>query len=270
MESIKLALSIPFRLDGTPQAFPGEVFHFNPAVKRAYLQALHTELTAAAADFAESEVTWLELSAGFVFLEYDQLQELLQHIRAQFRVAADVVVTGCCEPGRISTGVLNFCKNAKMQDLTLLYRCADPAWQQARGLLPAGIELEHSRSVFEHSMFRHYSLLLDAEGQTEAQWKRTLHDAAASIPQSIRLQNADAAALEQAARLLPELGYHPAEPTQFLYKDAKPLPPQPATVLGCGLGAESRMDGLRCRNTTDLEQYLRHSGQIELIAQVME
>ena len=270
MESIKLALSIPFRLDGTPQDFPGEVFRFNPAVKRAYLQALHTELTAAAADFKDSQITWLDFSAGFVFLEYDQLQELVQHVRAQFQLASDAVVTACCEPGRISTGVLNFCKNVKMQDLTLLYRCADPAWSQAHGLLPAGIELEHSRSVFEHSMFRHYSLLLDANGQTKAQWKKTLREAAASIPQSIRLQNADAAAQTQAAGLLPELGYHAVGDGLYLYKDAQPLPEVPATVLGCGLGAVSCLDGLRCRNTTELEQYLRHSGQIELIAQVME
>lgn len=270
MESIKLALAIPFRLDGTPQDFPGEVFHFNPAVKRAYLQALHTELTAAAADFADSEIVWLEFSAGFAFLEYDQLQELVRRVRAQFHMAPDAVITASCEPGRISTGVLNFCKNVKMRDLTLLYRCADPAWGQARGLLPACIELEHSRSVFEHSMFRHYSLLLDAQGQTEAQWKRTLHDAAVSIPQSIRLQNADAAALAQADTLLAGQGYRAAGEAVYLYKDAQPLPAQPDTVLGCGLGAESWMDGLHCRNTTDLELYLRCSGEIEKIAQVTE
>lgn len=270
MESIRLELAIPFRLDGEPQNFPGEVFHFAPAVKRAYLKALTTELTAAAVDLTDSEITWVDFSAGFVFLEYEQLQDLMRHIRASFRVAQDVVVTACCEPGRISTGVLNFCKNAKMRDLTLLYRCADPAWGKARGLLPANIELSHSRSVFEHSMFRQYSLLVDAQGQTAAQWKQTLHDAAGSIPQSIRLRNAEGDPAAQAQKILPEHGYHAAGEMTYLYKDAKPLPSVPATVLGCGLGAESRMDGLRCRNTTDLDQYLRYSGEIEKIAHIVE
>lgn len=269
MESIKLSLSLPFRLDGTPQQFPGEVFHFNPAVKKAYLEALSTELAAAAADFADSQLTWLELSAGFVFLEFDQLMELVRRVKAEFHTTPELTVTASCEPGRISTGVLNFCKNVQMQDLQVLYRCSDPVWAQQRRLMPAKVEMEHSRSVFEHSMFRHYSLLLDADGQTVQSWKQTLRDAAASLPQRILLQNADAGQLAEAAEVLPQFDYSALSEGLYLYKDAAPLPAEPVTVLGCGLGAVSAMDGLRCRNTTDLELYLRHSGEIEKIATVL-
>lgn len=268
MEPIKLTLSIPFRLDGTPQQFPGEVFHFTSSLKSAYLQALKAELFSAAPDLADCEIVWLELSAGFVFLDYEQLMELVRLVRQQFHTAESLMITACCEPGRISTGTLNFCKNVQMQDLSILYRCSDPLWAAQNGLLPAKVEMEHSRSVFEHSVFQRYSLLLDAQGQTAEQWKATLYDAAGAAPQRISLCHAQDAHRSTADVLLSSFGYR-QEGGQYLAKNALPLPAEPASVLGCGLGAVSCLDGLRCQNTSDLALYLKHSAQIEKIATLL-
>lgn len=219
-------------------------------------------------DLTDCEIVWLELSSGFVFLDYEQLMDLVRLVRQKFHTAEPLVITACCEPGRISTGTLNFCKNIQMQDLTLLYRCSDPVWAAQNHLPPAKVEMEHSRRVFEHSVFQRYSLALDAQSQTAKQWKTTLYDAAGAAPQRISLCHVQDTHRSVADAILPSFGYQ-QKGGQYLAKNVQPLPTAPISILGCGLGAVSCLDGLRCQNTSDLARYLKYSAEIEKIATLL-
>lgn len=272
MEQLELRLSIPFRLDGQPDQWPGCIFHYNNRLKALYTDALIREL-AAAANGEEAQIGAVTLEGCFFLLEYEQLMEIARTIRGHFSLAERVIWRAHCEPGRLSTGVLNFCKNVGFYELCIDYRTSSPDEARALGFPPAYTEMQHTKQVLDHSVFRRFSLLLEEAGcnQTDAVWKETLREAAGFGPMAIRLPATIAKSRWEAAM------------QRLAAADYKPLPGDPSIfvkqgmefesgntqsgILGCGLGAVTRLDGLACQNTNDLELYLQASADFTKIAQ---
>lgn len=271
MAQLELRLSIPFRLDGRPEQWPGCIFHYNNRLKSLYTDALMREL-AAAADGEDAQIGFVTLEGCFFLLEYEQLMEIARTIRRHFSLTERVKWRAHCEPGRLSTGVLNFCKNMSFYELCIDYRTSSPDEARMLGLAPARIEMQHTKQVLDHSVFGRFSLLLAGGdcNRTDAVWKETLRDAAGFGPMAIRIPAAVAGErYETAMRQLAVADYRPlpADPDVFIKKGMDFEPgDMPEAVLGCGLGAVTRLDGLACQNTDDLELYLHASADFAKIA----
>ncbi len=271
MAQLELRLSIPFRLDGRPEQWPGCIFHYNNRLKSLYTDALMREL-AAAADGEDAQIGFVTLEGCFFLLEYEQLMEIARTIRRHFSLTERVKWRAHCEPGRLSTGILNFCKNMDFYELCIDYRTSSLDEAQTLGFPPARTEMQHTKQVLDHSVFRRFSLLLEGEycNQTDAAWKETLRDAAGFGPIAIRLPvDVTDKRYEMAMQKLAAADYRPlpADTAVFVKKEMDFEPDTAADgILGCGLGAVTRLDGLACQNTYDLEFYLQHSADYTKIA----
>ncbi len=271
MEQLELRLSVPFRLDGQPEQWPGCIFHYNNRQKALYVEALIREIESAA-DGEDAVISAVTLEGCFFLLEYEQLMEIARTIRRHFSLAERMIWRAHCEPGRLSTGVLNFCKNMGFYELCIDYRTSSPEEAKALGFPPAYTEMQHTKQVLDQSVFDRFSLRLAGDGcnRTDAVWNRTLREAAGFGPMAIRLPaTVTEARRETAMQKLAAAGYRllPGKPAVFVKKDMDFEPRKEHNgILGCGLGAVTRLDGLACQNTDDLELYLQASADFARIA----
>lgn len=282
MEQLELKISFPFRLDGKREQWPECIFHYNSQMKEFYTEALKKELAAASEDAEDACICAVTLEGCFFLMEYEQLMDVAQTVRRHFTLAEDVIWSAHCEPGRLSTGILNFCKNVKMKELCLDYRTSSVEEAKKLEYPPAHTEMQHTKQVLEHSVFTDFTIAIGGVGcnQTEEIWSETLQDVGGFAPMAIRLAaDTSEEKIESAAKRLAGFGYEPyipetgssehaQNPSKVFVRQGRtfPVAPPPDGTIGCGLGAITRLDGMACQNTLDFPLYLEASDQIARIA----
>ena len=279
-ESLKLAISTPFRSFGCASRFPDSLFGAGEATKAAYTDALVAEISRAAAGMDEMLVDEVELCCGPAScLSSGQLARVMRTVRTNFNLAEDVLVHGIEVPGGLSVDHAGFCKNNHVSYLEIEQLSADPLALKALGLPSANDACVMCFQVAYFTGAPCLGILLDASLDKDMRrWHASINQALGRSPLFVRacgLAGADAQerveALEAACARhgMSRVGAGALDaPGTLVFgqEGFAGLPGPHENQLGFGLNAVSHFDGVSFKNTGDLSTYTAHSTDFTAIA----
>ena len=288
METISLYIHIPLCVKKCAYcdfaSFAGRM-----AQRAPYVQAVCREIRTQAAFFGCRRVQTVFFGGGTpTLLTGEQVQAILDTVRACFALAADAEITMEGNPGTLTLDRLRAYRQAGVNRLSLGVQSMDDGLLADIGRIHTGAEAEQAVRMAREAGFDNLNLdlMLGLPGQTALQWKDTLERSIALAPEhlscyslileegtplfdSVRsgtcapLPDEDALAQMDAltAALTRAAGYAQYEVSNYakpgracrhniVYWECLPY-------LGVGLGAHSDLDGRRFYNPADWEAYLR-------------
>ena len=296
--AIALRLNIPFR--PAPCSYRGGVTlpAGDARHRRAYFEALHREVEAAAPDFDDCIVSAVWVGEGIAGHMCDEgLAELLRALPRMFAMADDVEITVTAHPGMVSVETLNACKRGRVTRLAIEYDTASPSEWTALGRFIDPSAMDTTSMVLGRSaretLALDFSIAIGAPGQTYASLRRSIEKAIGFGASHVTLQmigqdRLDGAASARASRnethvqllgyataFLTARGFDQYLPRLFARKGASccyaMMESGGSDILGFGLGAKTRFLGTLAENTSDLGVYQAYSAVPErCIAWVMQ
>lgn len=264
--------------------------------RERYVQAVCRELRAQAAFFGRRSVRTVFFGGGTpTLLEGDQVQAIMDTLRACFDLLPDAEITMEGNPGTLSMENLRAYRAAGVNRLSLGVQSMDDGLLAAIGRIHTAQQAQEAVYMAREAGFENINLdlMLGLPGQTAQQWEQTLAQAialnpdhlscysliledgtplaasveagsCAPVPDEETMEEMDAAT----ARLTQMAGYAQYEVSNYarlgracrhniVYWECLPY-------LGVGLDAHSDMDGRRFYNPESWEAYLQmaESGDI--------
>ena len=187
MHPISIYIHIPFCVrkcaycDFT--SFPGR-----GAQMETYLSAVCREMRAQAAFFGRRPVRTVFLGGGTpTLMTGDQVQRLLDALRACFDLAPDAEITMEGNPGTVTAQSLAAYRAAGVNRLSLGVQSLDDGLLAAIGRIHTAAQAREAVRLARAAGFENVSLdlMLGLPGQSAAQWERTLGEAIALAPEHL-------------------------------------------------------------------------------------
>jgi oxygen-independent coproporphyrinogen-3 oxidase len=288
MRRVLLKLNVPFCLHSCPFCTRPVLTGWDSARSHAYLQALQAELAANAEQFSDCRIEAVRWGGGTASMANgEDIAETMRLLRTTYAVAEDCAVTMRAAICNFSGASMPWFKRAGIQRFDLEMLSLEPL---SFGTLNKTDALGDFPVVCDHFLrsARNNNLgVVLLYGHTEvsrASFRRSVLMAMRSHAVHVRLQCCEgkdyggdesaAEAVAEAGELLAAEGYHEYLPQQFArpgYEDRylQGLASD-GEVLGFGLGARTRFEGVCSTNTTDLATYLAHSGDYTQITASVE
>ena len=267
----------------------------NPAVMEAYVDALRREMEAAAPDYADCEVQAARIGGGIASHAADEpLGLLLRDMRGWFRFAEDAPVIFTVHPGMVSVETLTACRRGGVTELDVDYCTSDPFESELMGRFLPPEAMNTTMMVLGNApLSLSFEIMTGLPGQSETSLLRTLNQVKAYGAKEIVLRPLEiipgtklagqAAAL--AASSSPRRHLPNEKEREALWQSAQAwcvkegyasvvsgryalpgygsryhrLLAQGMSLLGFGVNAVTRMDGVEAVNTGDLNTYIRFS-----------
>lgn len=255
-------------------------------LRYAYADALQRELEASAPDFQDAPVEAVWVGGGIAAHMFDDaLGALLKRLPRLMPVAPDAEITITAHPGMVSVETLNACRRGGVSRLNLDFATANPAEYRRLGRFLDPSALDVTMTVLGSSALSlGFDLVVGIEGQTDESLRRSIDHVLKRGARHLSLfplergdgrdgdsDAARAAWLETRAELLgfatallTARGFTQYAPHRFAVAGEASrylaLEHAGANVLGLGLGARTRLDGVCSVNTDDLGRYLAHTG----------
>ena len=250
-----------------------------------YMLALALEMKANAEEFSDCEIQAVRLDGGSAsIVNGSDTEKLLRYLEKAYKTVENLPVSMLTCPADINGANMPFYNRAKItrydlemyslepQDFATLDTLNFMDWIPyiSNGFLHAartnsmGFVLLYGKKNVSKYGFRHSVLETIRRPVSHVILRRCQGDDAMSDDE-VKEQ------LEMAAGKFSEAGYveylpqtwaKPGMEDRFLKAKA-----EGADMIGFGLGAQTRIDGVTSTNTTDLEKYLEHSGEFELITE---
>lgn len=282
---VAMTLSVPFMTRRPP--FDARQIIEGRDTKRIhdYALALALELQANASEFEDCRVTGIRLDGGSAsMIEGSDLERLLKLVRACYDVDEGAPITLRTCPADINGANMPFFNRSHIARYDLELYSLEPQDFQYLQTLNYMDQMPYISSGFLRAQQReNMGFILLCGKKTISRWgfRRSIlgavrrpvchvilqrcagEDALDEDGVQAQIAEADALLGERGLRqYLPGIWALPGHEDNVLIARHKG-----AEVLGFGLGAETRIDGAVSRNTMDLERYLRHSGEYEVITE---
>lgn len=297
-ELTPVILSIQTPFYPIPSSYDKRCLHpmSNPALLEAYADALRREIEAAAPDYADCLVEAVQVGGGIAGHAFDeQLGALLRDMHSWFHFAPDAEISLEVHPGMVSVDTLTACRRGKVTTLRVDYATADVFESEAMGRFLPPSAMDTTRMILANATVRlSFDLLVGLPGQSAGSLVHTLEKAAAYGAAEIVLHSLElvpgtpfadrqaaayaastsprkhlpnekerAALWQSAEEWLDAHGYHPTVPGRYAQEGGASrfhqLKAEKHALLGFGVGAHTRMDGVEAVNISGLEEYIRYS-----------
>lgn len=272
------------------------------ALMEDYVRALRREIESSAADYDDCEIRAVKVGGGIAGHAADEeLGKLLRDLRELFTFSEDAQMVLNVHPGMISAETLLACRRGQVDWLSVDYATADPNESEALGRFLPPSAMDTSLLVLRSSSLKlSFDVLLGLPGQSRASLRRTLDTVLGygaervvlrrleAIPgtefaakdlerfrssSSPRLRLPDDSDCENLRQYAEEYLHancfldrrehcFTRENERFLFEEKEE---KRWAQIGFGLGARTQIDGIDARNITDMEVYLHHSDEPEII-----
>ena len=282
-QSVVMKLNVPFCTKKPSFVGKNLIETGDTGLVHRYVLALATELAANAEEFADCRVEAIRLGGGTASImsggDFDQLCRL---IRERYDVAENAPITMRCSPANINGANQPFYNRCHVSRYDLELYSLEPQDFIHLDYLNYMEQLPYISSGFLRASQRPvmgFVLLYGKKTISKWGFRRSVLETTRRPVSHVILQKcvgedqldaaACAAQLSEAAEILSTAGYHEYLPQrwakegsedQFWQKAASGVP-----VLGFGLGSVTDIDGATSSNTTDLERYLKYSGDFRAI-----
>ena len=254
--------------------------------QRAYTQALLREIRVLG-QRTEAAVSTIFIGGGTpTVLRADWMEEILDQLRASFRLLPEAEISMEANPGTVTPEKLKAYLRGGVNRISFGCQSADNEELRLLGRIHSWEEFLESFSMAREAGFANINvdLMSGLPGQTAASWERTLRRAAALGPEHISAysliieegtpfaqrplplpdEEEERLMYERTGQILKEYGMEQYEISNYArpgyacrhnigYWTGK-------EYLGMGLGSSSLMEGERFSNTSDMKEYLEDSG----------
>lgn len=282
MKPVEITVRIPFCIsDGCTICPHGSLTGQPSATWHAYMQALLREIEAGAPEFAGQSVRSVHLTGGVsAAVDGQDIDAVLTALHRHFAFAPDAQTVITAYPGAVNVPTVRGCQKHHVTAIDVELFSVNPRERSACGLAGSVEDMDLTQYVLFSTGFSGLSvtLLYGMPGQTELMLRKSLGRAAGYEPRYLSVlpcgdaspvtdTGSDARVLADA--YLAQQGYTCYAPGRYA-RGAEPLrcflpPADDADAVGFGLGAYTRIDGLTCRNTLVLSEYIAHADEPEVI-----
>lgn len=285
MREIQLYLHIPFciRKCGYCDFLSGPA---DERAQRAYTEALLREIRVLG-QRTEAAVSTVFIGGGTPsVLRADWMEEILDQLRASFRLLPEAEISMEANPGTVTPEKLKAYLRGGVNRISFGCQSADNEELRLLGRIHSWEEFLESFSMAREAGFANINvdLMSGLPNQTAASWERTLRRTAALGPEHISAysliieegtpfaqrplplpdEEEERLMYERTGQILKEYGMEQYEISNYArpgyacrhnigYWTGK-------EYLGMGLGSSSLMEGERFSNTSDMKEYLEDSG----------
>lgn len=285
MREIQLYLHIPFciRKCGYCDFLSGPA---DERAQRAYTEALLREIRVLG-QRTEAAVSTIFIGGGTPsVLRADWMEEILDQLRASFRLLPEAEISMEANPGTVTPEKLKAYLRGGVNRISFGCQSADNEELRLLGRIHSWEEFLESFSMAREAGFANINvdLMSGLPNQTAASWERTLRRTAALGPEHISAysliieegtpfaqrplplpdEEEERLMYERTGQILKEYGMEQYEISNYArpgyacrhnigYWTGK-------EYLGMGLGSSSLMEGERFSNTSDMKEYLEDSG----------
>lgn len=285
MREIQLYLHIPFciRKCGYCDFLSGPA---DETAQRAYTEALLREIRVLG-QRTEAAVSTIFIGGGTPsVLRADWMEEILDQLRASFRLLPEAEISMEANPGTVTPEKLKAYLRGGVNRISFGCQSADNEELRLLGRIHSWEEFLESFSMAREAGFANINvdLMSGLPGQTVVSWERTLRRTAALGPEHISAysliieegtpfaqkplplpdEEEERLMYERTGQILKEYGMEQYEISNYArpgyacrhnigYWTGK-------EYLGMGLGSSSLMEGERFSNTSDMKEYLEDSG----------
>ena len=254
--------------------------------QRAYTQALLREIRVLG-QRTEAAVSTIFIGGGTPsVLRADWMEEILDQLRASFRLLPEAEISMEANPGTVTPEKLKAYLRGGVNRISFGCQSADNEELRLLGRIHSWEEFLESFSMAREAGFANINvdLMSGLPGQTAASWEQTLRRTAALGPEHISAysliieegtpfaqrplplpdEEEERLMYERTGQILKEYGMEQYEISNYArpgyacrhnigYWTGK-------EYLGMGLGSSSLMEGERFSNTSDMKEYLEDSG----------
>ena len=254
--------------------------------QRAYTEALLREIRVLG-QRTEAAVSTIFIGGGTPsVLRADWMEEILDQLRASFRLLPEAEISMEANPGTVTPEKLKAYLRGGVNRISFGCQSADNEELRLLGRIHSWEEFLESFSMAREAGFANINvdLMSGLPGQTVASWERTLRRTAALGPEHISAysliieegtpfaqrplplpdEEEERLMYERTGQILKEYGMEQYEISNYArpgyacrhnigYWTGK-------EYLGMGLGSSSLMEGERFSNTSDMKEYLEDSG----------
>ena len=258
------------------------LFQPENALVEAYRDALLREICSLGADLEDCTIDSVFFRGGYMsLLDPTSFAQVMAGIHRSFHLARDVQVSGVLFPGSLNMALASEYRNHHVR--TLFFETPSLLARECEKLrLPNALQaLDQTLYFMQNFQLPGFSLRLPIgiPGRDEGIWTHILGQIRHYQPESIaffplRAEIEEHPMFLATCQSLLKEGYVSPAPL-LLTRSVEPkwvryLAPDDE-VLGVGLGAQTRAEGFKTRNTTDLQRYLKYSGDYrQLITSVEE
>ena len=276
----RLTIRVPFCFYECRFCPQGAISGQHPDTKHAYMAALLKELAAGAEDCAGQRVDSVHITGGIIAAaDGHDLDALLTLVRSAYPLTEDCQIVLNAYPGTVNVPTVRGAMKHHVTAIDCEVFTAD-----GRDRLRAGLSGDSEAMGLTHYVYLNTgfngaatTLLCGLPGQTEISFRKSLGMTVSCAPRYISVlpcpgTEGNAAMAAHAEKYLTENGYTRYAEGRYA-RGAAPLRcylPEEDNVdyPGFGLGACSRIDGIRCRNTQVLSEYIAHSDDPAVIVRV--
>ena len=282
MKPVEITVNIPFGISNGCTLCPhGSRPGQSAPLRHAYMQALVREIETAAPDFEGQCVQSVHLTGGVsAAVEGQDIDAVLTALHRRFAFAPDAQTVITAYPGTVNVPTVRGCQKHGVTAIDVELFSVNPRERSACGLTGSVEDMDLTHYVLFSTGFPGLAitLLYGMPGQTELMLRKSLGRAAAYAPRYLSVlpcagaspltdTGSDARALADA--YLTQQGYACYAPGRYA-RNAAPLrcflpPTDDVDAVGFGLGAYTRIDGMACRNTLVLSEYIAHADEPEAI-----
>lgn len=270
-------IPIPFAQRPSPLNAKNSILDIDLGTRKAYVRAMQRELVAAAEDMDDYEVVGVVFDTSAIQqLRADEAAELVRVIREHLPMAEKPAVVLACDVDSLDEQkcACYLEMGVTMMDVRLFTSVMDEARAINRSC--PHFTLKEPAEILRKYGIEHIGVqvAVGLRGQDESSLMTTLQDCVAQDAVHVTvLERAGGQALARCAdAFLTEHGYACYAPGMYAKAgwEMAFYPPGRTDVLALGIGAESRMEGVLCRNTRNMKLYIRASHDYTMITEAVE
>ena len=278
---VSLVIEVPFDIE--PRRGARRIGGASLSMRSSYLAALANEVEAACEDLADCTVRSVEVRGNAAMLPMDSFARLVRKLRGACAWDPHGEFVLEMDPATVNTSSLTALNGCRFRTLRLDALTSDEAVRSYLGASPLsslgsalafvekfGYSRVSMRCIYgapglgEHAL-RSTIELLDETSQVR-EFVLFAYENAAADGLSAGEVEGQRAVLEETLRARGFEGYAPGRFCRTGGKDGAYLDRQSGMdVLGFGVGARSRFDGMEWRNTPDVAAYIAANGDFEHI-----
>lgn len=264
--------------------------------QRVYVDALLREIECCG-EFSDYGISSIFIGGGTPsILPGECIEEIMSGIREKFVMAREAEISIEANPGTVDPRKLELYRKAGINRISFGCQSADNRELRMLGRIHTWEQFLDSYGEARRAGFKNINvdLMSGLPGQSRKTWEETLRKTALLNPEHISAysliieegtpfakmelelpdEEEERAMYEDTHKILEEYGYHQYEISNYA-KEGRECRHnvgywRRTEYLGLGLGSASLMNETRFSNTGDMELYLRHSGEAEMIREQAE
>lgn len=264
--------------------------------QRAYIDALLREIENCG-EFSGYEISSIFIGGGTPsILPGEWIAEIMSGIREKFALGQEAEISIEANPGTVDRRKLELYRRAGINRISFGCQSSDNRELKMLGRIHTWEEFLESYHAARQAGFENINvdLMSGLPGQNRESWEETLRKSARLNPEHISAysliieegtpfavmelelpdEEAERSMYEDTHKILEEYGYHQYEISNYAKRGKECRHNvgywKRTEYLGFGLGSASLMNEIRFSNTGDMDLYLGHSGEAEVIREQME